>query len=235
MGHKLGYISGSILLLLGVIMMSISNIVIHKYVLLVKPSLRLTRKTYFTIVYFLSKNMRLVLGTRLFNQWLNPPLDIYMTFYLFDLKNAPEFLNGEKPKFEEVGPFVFRELITKEDVVDNLNFTISYTEKRQYVFEPKLSPFEIDYEITSLNMAVVTVVSQLKYSPDWMHHAVNIALSMTGDNSLLVKKPVREILFGYEDNFLKQLKKLAPSLVPTEIVGLFTGVSWSIFVRDTGI
>lgn len=148
-----------------------------------------------------------------------------MSFYLFDLKNGDGFINGEKPKFEEVGPFVFQEYITKEDIVDNLNYTITYNERRRYRFIPEMSPYELEYNITSLNMAVVAIMSQVKYSANWIHDAVNVALSATKDNSILINKSVNEILFGYEDSFLKQLKKILPKLVPSDIVGLFIGVS----------
>lgn len=79
-------------------------------------------------------------------------------------------------------------------------------------------------------MAAVTVISQVKYMNKLVHDAVNFALSITGDNSLLITKSVRDILFGYEDPFLKELKKIAPTLVPSETVGLFIGVS--IFNED---
>lgn len=147
-----------------------------------------------------------------------------MSFYLFDLKNGDDFINGEKPKFQEVGPFVFREYIIKEDIVDNLNYTITYNERRRYKFIPELSPFELEYEITSLNMAVVTVMSQVRYASSLVHDLVNVALSATGDNTILIKKSVQDILFGYEDNFLKEIKKFFPKLMPSDIVGLFTGV-----------
>lgn len=150
-----------------------------------------------------------------------------MNFYLFDLMNGDEFLKGAKPTFKEVGPFVFHEYITKEDLVDNRNYTISYKERRRYEFVPEMSQHNLDYEITSLNMAVVTIISKIKHTPGWMHDAVNLAFSVTGDNSYLVKKPVKDILFGYEDNFLKELKKIVPSLVPSEIVGLFTDVNFN--------
>jgi scavenger receptor class B protein 1 len=171
-------------------------------------------------------------GSQLYNQWLDPPIDVYMSFYLFDLKNGDEFSKGGKPKFEEVGPFVFREYILKEDIVDNLNYTITYNERRRYVFQKELSPYELEYQITSLNMAVVTVMNQVKYSHDWVHDLVNVALSATGDNTLLIKKSVLEILFGYEDNFLKELKKVLPKLVPSDVVGLFIGVRryFSLFI-----
>lgn len=173
--------------------------------------------------------MKLVPGTVLYNQWLNPPIDVFMSFYLFNIKNGADFIKGAKPVFEEIGPFVYREYIIKDHLVDNLNFTITYDQVRRYEFIQELSPYEEAYEITTLNMAAVTVISQIKYMPDLVHDAVNFALSITGDNSLLITKSVRDILFGYEDEFLKELKKIAPKLVPTEIVGLFTGVNIYIY------
>ena len=126
--------------------------------------------------------MKLVPGTDLYNQWLSPPLDIYMSFYLYDLTNGPDFLEGKKPIFQEIGPFVYREFIMKENIVDNRNFTISYSERRRYEFQSQLSPYEIDYEVTSLNMAVISVISQVRYLPGLVHGAVNVALSATGEN-----------------------------------------------------
>ena len=46
-------------------------------------------------------------------------------------------MNGSKPIFEEIGPFVFQEIVTKEQIVDNMNYTISYKEKKQYFFLKK--------------------------------------------------------------------------------------------------
>lgn len=205
MGYKLlvtGYVTSLLLLFFGIIGLLFSDKLIHSLV---------------------TSGIKLVPGTDLFNQWLNPPIDVYMSFYLFDLKNGDDFINGEKPKFQEVGPFVFREYIIKEDIVDNLNYTITYNERRRYKFVPELSPFELEYEITSLNMAVVTVMSQVRYASSLVHDLVNVALTTTGDNTILIKKSVQDILFGYEDNFLKEIKKFFPKLMPSDIVGLFTG------------
>lgn len=166
-------------------------------------------------------------GTELFEQWLNPPIDVYMNFYIFDLKNPDQFIRGAKPKLQEIGPFVFREYIIKEDIVDNLNYTITYNERRRYKFVPEKSSYELEYPITTLNMAIVTVMSQIRYMSGFIHSAVNLALSLTGENKFTITKSAQEVLFGYEDNFLKKLKGIFPTLVPTDVVGLFTGV-WSL-------
>jgi hypothetical protein len=163
-----------------------------------------------------------------FNQWLNPPLVVYFNFYLFDIKNGQDFQNGGKPAVEEIGPFVFREYITKESMVDNLNNTLTYNERRRYEFLPDKSAYPLSKQITSLNMGPITVLNQVRNIKNkYVHSIVDLALQLTYDDQLLVTKTVNEILFGYEDPFLKEIHKYFPHLVPTDLVGLFAGVSIS--------
>ena len=161
-------------------------------------------------------------GSDLYNQWLTPPVEVHMTFYLFSLKNGADFeKNGSKPIFEEIGPFVYQEIISKEEIVDNYNYTITYKERRRYRFIQELSPYEDTYPVTMLNMAPITVISGIRYTSGLVHSAVNLALKLTGD-TLLVTKPVREVLF------LKVLSTLDKKLVPSPMVGLFYGKNDSI-------
>jgi hypothetical protein len=39
--------------------------------------------------------------------WLAPPIKPLMRVYLFNVTNPQGFLEGEKPKLEEIGPFVY--------------------------------------------------------------------------------------------------------------------------------
>ena len=146
-----------------------------------------------------------------------------MSFYLFDLKNGQDFeTKGAKPVFEQIGPFVYKEIVTKENIVDNKNFTITYNEKRQYTFIRNMSVHDEDFVLTSLNMASITILNGVRYQSNFIVSMVNLALRGAGE-TLLITKTVNEILFGYKDNFLAILKKLVPSLVPTDVVGLFIG------------
>lgn len=54
-------------------------------------------------------------------------------------------------------------------------------------------------------MAAITIISQIKYQREIVHSAVNLALQVIGE-TLLIKKTIKEIMFGYEDEFLKILK-----------------------------
>jgi hypothetical protein len=60
-------------------------------------------------------------------------------------------------------------------------------------------------------MAAITIIDQLKNLPvntivhDIIDFVLNPAFSLTGE-TLLITKTIREIMFGYEDVFLKTVK-----------------------------
>ncbi len=167
------------------------------------------------------QNVNLKPGGQLYEQWLNPPIDVYISFYLYDLKNGDDFeKKGAKPILEEVGPFVFQEFVFKDNIVDNANGTLTYKDRREYVFMKEMSAHEQDYQITTLNMAAIAVIDQIKYSNGAIVRIVNFGLGLIGE-TLLIKKTVNEILFGYEDKLLSYLVPFG--IVPSDIVGLFIG------------
>jgi scavenger receptor class B, member 1 len=42
--------------------------------------------------------------------WKKPPLDVYLSAFLFNITNAADFLSGKdkKVKYEQVGPYVYQ-------------------------------------------------------------------------------------------------------------------------------
>lgn len=46
----------------------------------------------------------------LFNLWQKPPLDVYISSYVFNITNAEDFLSGKdkKLKLGQVGPYVYK-------------------------------------------------------------------------------------------------------------------------------
>ena len=41
------------------------------------------------------------------SKWIDPPVSPKLKIYVFNFTNPDEFLAGAKPKFEELGPYVF--------------------------------------------------------------------------------------------------------------------------------
>lgn len=58
-------------------------------------------------------------GGEIFTLWKNPPVDIYIKIYLWNITNSDSFLEGkEKMHVEEVGPYVYRYLHKNHVLLD---------------------------------------------------------------------------------------------------------------------
>jgi len=54
------------------------------------------------------QDLQLVPGSSTLDDWLKPDVPQYETYYIFHTQNPDEFIDGEVPVVEEVGPFVYR-------------------------------------------------------------------------------------------------------------------------------
>lgn len=77
-------------------------------------------------------------------------------------------------------------------------------------------------------MGAMTVIN-LAYRSAWSRvasEAINWAFYWAGE-TLLVTQPASQMLFGYQDPFLKKLRELSffRDLVPSDMIGLYYGVS----------
>jgi hypothetical protein len=125
-------------------------------------SLGLTIFVYFEALYdyVISSAMTFTPKTEPFRVWRvnDPPL--VMDIYLFNWTNPQDLLvKGVKPRFEEIGPYKFKEVKEKVNITwhDN-NHTISYRHKKSYYFDAENSVRNLSDVITTIN--VVPLVSQ---------------------------------------------------------------------------
>lgn len=166
----------------------------------------------------------MVPGSFLYKSWANMSVDLFSEFYLFNLENSIEFENyGKKPVFKEIGPFVYKEVRYKENIVSNGNGTITYRERRRFFFVPELSSYPENYSITTINMGAITAITFAQYWNSFSIAFLNIALKISGE-TLLIKQPAGKLLFGYEDPFLKILRSLDEKLIPNDKISFFFNV-----------
>lgn len=131
-------------------------------------------------------------------------LPMYLEIYLFNWTNPRQFNQSIKPHFTEHGPYVFREFVNKERVL-NKSQTTTFQQKKTWYFKPSLSNGTLDDEITNLNPSTATVNYLVRNRSIIIKTAVDNAFKKF-NQQLTVTKSVRQLLFdGYDDKLVKSL------------------------------
>nr|CAI5839718.1 unnamed protein product [Callosobruchus analis] len=80
-------------------------------------------------------------GGEIFELWRAPPVELYLRVHLWNVTNRDEYLSGQddKLKLQEVGPYVYRELMSHENVTFNENGTLTTVPVHPLVWVPELS------------------------------------------------------------------------------------------------
>lgn len=66
-------------------------------------------------------------GTFLYDLWRDSPVPMTMAFYIFDLENEEQFLNGEKARLVQRGPFVYK---LKRETKSNKFFNVLFSSEK---------------------------------------------------------------------------------------------------------
>ncbi|MGH0134486.1 UNVERIFIED_CONTAM: hypothetical protein FKN15_055211 [Acipenser sinensis] len=143
-------------------------------------------------------------GTVAYENWVLAGSPVYRQFWLFNVNNPLEIAqNGSKPIVRQKGPYTYRvRYLPKINITVNLNNTISFLQPYCAYFEPGLSVGTEEDNITFLNLAVAGAPSIL---PPFLLPLLNNAVKQT-NSSLFQTRTVKEMLWGYEDPILKQLR-----------------------------
>ncbi|MCI4388710.1 hypothetical protein PGIGA_G00089070 [Pangasianodon gigas] len=136
-------------------------------------------------------------GTTAYENWISAGAPVYRQFWLFEVQNPEEVLNGGIPQLQQKGPYTYRtRYIPKENVTFYQNHTVSFLLPSGAIFEPSMSVGTEEDMVTSLNLAVAGVYSLLN------HMVANMMIQLSG-SSLFQKRTVKELLWGYTDPMLK--------------------------------
>ncbi|CAL8321381.1 unnamed protein product [Lota lota] len=156
-------------------------------------------------------------GTDSFEAWKNPPPPVYMQFYFFNLTNPLEVLDGDRPAVIEKGPYTYREYRPMEEVefLDN-GTKVSAVNPKTYIFQANMSVGPESDLIRTVNIPAVTVME--KYKDSFFARSIS-ALMTSSSEGIFTTRTVGELLWGYEDPFLKRLKPVIPEL--DDMFGLF--------------
>ncbi|XP_031330382.1 scavenger receptor class B member 1-like isoform X1 [Photinus pyralis] len=148
--------------------------------------------------YLILKHLRLSNGSLSYYYWQKPGVVRLTKVYIFNVTNPENFLNlGEKPKLNEIGPFVYRENMEKVNIKFHDNGTVSYQHKKILQFVPELSVNKNE-KLTVPNIPMLTLASLSNSLGFIIQKAISFALTM-GNYQPFVEVTADELVFGYED------------------------------------
>ncbi|XP_065920236.1 lysosome membrane protein 2-like [Dysidea avara] len=162
-------------------------------------------------------------GHETYRQWLNPTAGMEKDFYIFNLTNPEEFAGGSKPRFEELGPYHYRE-IRKKTVLDRSNGTITYVMNRTFHFEQVGDYSESDV-ITTINFAYVAAIhlAELNSLEGILQTIINSNVRPLPE--LVIQTTVHELIWEYTDPLLVVLNQAG--LIPSPYIHLQLNDSYS--------
>lgn len=170
-----------------------------------------------------------------YDAWMEPPIPVYMAYWVWHLKNPDQFLAGQKPVLEQKGPYTYKEYRKKLDVVHNPNFTITYKPQSTYVFDREMSVGPETDTFTTINMVAFTLASFIRYGGSNLQSVVELIHELAKADVVL-ELTVKDILWGYEDAYLKMFQDaLGEGTIPFTEFGLFYGSNasaeetWTVF------
>lgn len=101
--------------------------------------------------------MELSPSSILYMIWIDPPYNVYIKAYIFNVTNHEKFLAGEeKINVVEVGPYVYRESLKNTNSKFNENGSVTFEPKRYIEFVRELSVGDPKEDvITSINIPLV--------------------------------------------------------------------------------
>ncbi|XP_034173677.1 protein croquemort [Osmia lignaria lignaria] len=155
--------------------------------------------------------------------WKATPIPMYLKVYLFNLTNPDDFtaLNGSKPNFVEMGPYVFSEVDYKVNQTWNENGTITYQRKRVWHFEESMSNGSLSDNVTNINAITASVAYALRHKSSGLRGMVDGVMRVI-DQKLIITKTVNELLFeGYDDKLLDIARRLNMTEIPFNKFGWF--------------
>lgn len=159
-------------------------------------------------------------GGEVYEYWLDPPVPIYLQIYMFNLTNQEEFLNGAKPSLVQVGPYSYSERRVKFNISWNENGTVTYRQKRIFHFLRNMSVGDDTDLFVSANPVYWALYNALKQENPKVRRMVNFLTELFEEHPLCTR-PVKELIWGYEDEILKAAKGIDPKWFYTDIIGYF--------------
>ncbi|CAG9794503.1 unnamed protein product [Diatraea saccharalis] len=162
--------------------------------------------------------------------WADPPDEVKLRVYVFNVTNHERFLAGldEKINVKEIGPIVYLEKLLHSNIHFNDNSTMTYLAKRYPIFLPHLNDFNLNDTLIVANMAVLGMASYLHDANYIVRTGFRLLVDSHG-SKLFMKKTIYEYLWELTDPVLDTSKNIVPGIVPVNNMGVLARVRLSAF------
>ncbi|KAG5320971.1 SCRB1 protein, partial [Pseudoatta argentina] len=160
-------------------------------------------------------------GGEIFEYWRKPQVDLYVKIYLFNVTNHNEYLSGEasKLRFQEIGPYVYKEIFEHANVVFNDNGTLSATPMHPLKYIPEMSNGTEEDLVIMPNIALFSITNVMKDASYISRWGLNMLIYQT-DTKPLVQMTAHEFMFGYQSTLVTIGNHLMPSWIKFNKLGL---------------
>lgn len=143
-------------------------------------------------------------GSQTFSWWVKPPVRPLLKVKIFNYTNVDEYMNGKASKLhvQEVGPYIYRETITKENLQFNDNGTITYREHVTHDWEGGSPDNEI---IKAPNVPLMVAFKMLPpafYGVDLLRTKVTEYALQKVNITQYKTLTAKDYLWGYTDNLV---------------------------------
>ncbi|KPI91086.1 Sensory neuron membrane protein 1 [Papilio xuthus] len=145
------------------------------------------------------KNVQIENSSKMFEKWRKLPMPLTFKVYVFNISNPEEVSEGEKPRLQEIGPYVYKEYREKTVLGYGENDTIKYTLKKSFVFDAQASGTLSEHdELTVINLTYMGVILTVNGMMPAILGSVNKALEIFFGNNLtdpFMRVKVKDLLF----------------------------------------
>ncbi|XP_033338900.2 scavenger receptor class B member 1 [Megalopta genalis] len=156
-----------------------------------------------------------------FELWRKPPIEVFLRIYIFNITNVEAFFSGEeKMKVEEIGPYVYQELLENQNVTWHENKTISYIPKRTIKYIPEMSNGDPMRDMVRVpNIPMLGLTSTL-HDAGMFVNIPWISLINVMNSKAVLNITVHDYLWGYEDKLIHFASTVVPSFIDFAKFGL---------------
>ncbi|XP_027850047.2 scavenger receptor class B member 1-like [Aphis gossypii] len=194
--------------------------------------------------YRLLLNWKLVMveGGEAFELWKTPQAAVYVKVYIFNVTNHEEFLAGidKKLRFQEVGPYIYREKMEHNNITFNDNGTFTITPGFSLRWVPELNTVTEDDVLILPNIALLGFANFFADTSLITRMSVNLLIHQTKSTAFL-RQTVKEFLFNYDSPLVSIGHKFLPSWISFDKLGILdrmydlTGDSTTIFTGSDDV